>query len=99
MNRTVLPWIAAGIGLVLALVLFQGGAAQPGGGGLPLLTALLVAEFGFFVSAGGCYLAYRQWAAHQGGNLAIAASGLACTALGVGFLVTGLSIWNSRIAG
>jgi hypothetical protein len=99
MNRVAFPWIAAGVGLVLALVLFQGGVGQPGGGkGLPLLTSLLIAELGFFVGVGGTYLAFRQWRAGTEPRLPVAASGLACAVLAVGFLVAGVSIWNGSVA-
>lgn len=46
------PWLALGLGLILGLVLMR--FADPGDAGgpqLPLLTSLLMAEFGFLVTA------------------------------------------------
>ena len=41
------PWVALGVGLLIALLLMLTGTLQPGAG-LPLLTQLIVTEFGFF---------------------------------------------------
>ena len=42
------PWVALGVGLLIAGLLVQAGALQSEGGrSLPLLTQLIVAEFGF----------------------------------------------------
>jgi uncharacterized protein YqgC (DUF456 family) len=44
------PWLALALGLVLSLVLLRFGTT-PAGEGMPLLTALLMSEFGFLITA------------------------------------------------
>ena len=44
------PWLALGLGLVFSLVLLRFGTTTTGDG-MPLLTALLMSEFGFLVTA------------------------------------------------
>ena len=44
------PWLALGLGLLLALVLMRFGPTTDGGG-MPLLTGLLISEFGFLLTA------------------------------------------------
>ena len=83
------PWLALGIGLLIALL--QLGA----GDRLPLLTRLIVAEFGFFLTLIGAGLALRDLRA--GGlraTLLLAAVG--CGLLAAGFLWLGLQLWPTR---
>ena len=63
-KRFPFTWAAAGLGLVLALVLALGGGpvGTPSGGidsqaarGMPLLTRLFIGEFGFLITAGGAF--------------------------------------------
>jgi len=87
------PWVALGVGLLIALVLSLSGALQrtdvPN---LPLLTQLIVAEFGFFVTAFGATLGIRaRLAGNAGASLLIAAAG--CAVLALGFLVLGIQLW------
>lgn len=93
LTRERFPWLALGIGLVLAAVLIRSGAADPDGGyGLPLLTLLLMAEFGFLVTAIGAFLGLRSLQRH-GLALAPGLVALGCAALALGFLILGLSLW------
>jgi len=87
------PWIALGVGLLLALVLVSSGAL-PGAGerGLPLLTQLVIAEFGFFLTAIGAVMAVRTLL--SGGFTVAPASAVAgCALLATGFLWLGLQLW------
>lgn len=86
------PWLALGLGLVIALVLLVGGAlAAPQARALPLLTLLIVTEFGFFLSAIGALLSLRK---HPGGrSVAVLAAGFGCLLLAGGFFWLGLQLW------
>jgi hypothetical protein len=49
-----IPWLTLGIGLLLSLLLLQFGPLNTNSGYvLPLLTALLMSEFGFIITAIG----------------------------------------------
>jgi hypothetical protein len=57
MNNISFPWLALGLGLVVAVGLMMSGVFSPEGTyKLPLLTMLIVNEFGFFVTAIGAGL-------------------------------------------
>ena len=87
------PWVALGTGLLLALLLMQGGALHPAAGfRLPLLTQLIVAEFGFFRTAIGAGLAVRD-VLSRGLNIPLLVAAAGCGLLSVGFLWLGLQLW------
>jgi hypothetical protein len=93
MTKEGFPWLALGIGLVLAAVLIRSGAADPADGyGLPLLTLLLMAEFGFLVTAVGAFLGVRTMQ-RRGRSPAHLLATLGCAALALGFLMLGFSLW------
>lgn len=87
------PWLALGLGIILGLLLlFFGNTAAPEERKLPLLTLLLMSEFGFLltaVAAGMC--AHNIWKQGFGmqtlllfaGNLMLAAN----------FAWMGLALW------
>lgn len=87
------PWLALGVGLLLALVLIKTGAL-PGGreGSLPLLTQLIIAEFGFFLTAAGAGMAVRTMQS-QGATAALVTAVAGCVLLTAGFLWLGLQLW------
>jgi len=91
-------WIALGVGLVLALVL-AGSGALPGAGErtLPLLTQLIIAEFGFFVTAIGAVTAVRTLLS-QGFSVAPASAVSGCVVMAAGFLWLGLQLWPDAAA-
>lgn len=98
MNRVLFSWIALGIGAVVVLVLLGSGApGAQGQPGLPLLTSLFLAEFGFVVTAAGCFLSLRDWWVRQPGVLYLVLP-LACGVLALGLAWLGLAIWESRVA-
>jgi uncharacterized membrane protein len=80
------PFIALGFGIVL------GGVSVAGATMLPLLTRLIVAEFAFFVTAIGAFIAFREIRDHgmQPSNLF---TGIACAALTVLFMLRGIALW------
>jgi len=92
-NRFAFPWLAFGIGLLLAAFLFVSGARNPGAPhALPLLTLLIVTEFAFFLTAIGAVLGARALL-RRGLDPGLSLTTLGCAALAVGFLVLGISLW------
>ncbi|MGD2081591.1 MAG: hypothetical protein PVF91_01410 [Chromatiales bacterium] len=93
MTKDRFPWVALGVGLILALVLVQSGATSPATEqALPLLTLLLISEFGFLVTAVGALLGARTLVS-RGFVLRQALVVAGCTALSAGFLILGLDLW------
>lgn len=87
------PWIALGTGLVLALVLIKTGAwPDAGERSLPLLTQLIIAEFGFFLTAIGAGMAVRTLLS-RGFVAAQVLAVAGCVLLAGGFLWLGLQLW------
>lgn len=86
MHTRQFPFLALGFGIILGVVSIAGDAR------LPLLTRLVVAEFAFFVTAIGAYIAFRQVRDHAAPR-AILLSGVACAALAVFFLLRGIALW------
>ena len=87
------PWIALGVGLVLTLVMIKTGALQGGSEpGLPLLTWLIMAEFGFFLTAIGAGMATRNMLV-QGFSAGLAAAAAGGVLLAGCFLWLGLKLW------
>ncbi|MET0028729.1 MAG: hypothetical protein ABW101_13965 [Candidatus Thiodiazotropha sp.] len=88
------PWISAGLGLTLAMVLISSGVFKdPAERGLPLLTTLFITEFGFLVTAAGAFISgksvletERRWSQ----ILLIAV----CGALAIAFFLLGLTFWQ-----
>ena len=98
MNKAHFSWIALGIGIVIAMLLMRFGApGADGKPGLPLLTTLFLAEFGFVVSAGGAYFGFRQLPG-RARSLAALLPPIACLLLALGFAWLGLGIWSERVA-
>jgi len=93
MHRFSFPWAALLLGMVVATVLLQAGALDPGGEhALPLLTLLIVAEFGFFVTLIGAVLGVRTLLG-QGLAPALLAITFGCGVLSLGFLYLGFTLW------
>ena len=93
MKKTNFPFIALAIGLFLMGVLFKTGATDPDSElVLPLLTVLIISEFGFLVMAAAVYLGL-QTMLKNGFDLALSVVTLVCGMLGVEFMITGLEHW------
>ena len=87
------PWLALGLGLLLGLILFRFGALNPEDEhSLPLLTLLLVAEFGFLVTAVAAGIGVRDLI-RQGAQLAGITLLCGNLALAAGFLWVGIALW------
>ncbi len=99
MQNVSIPMLASGMGLLLAIGLRAGGAGGPDGEyALPLLTMLLLAEFGLFVCAAGAGFAIRDYRRAPASKAPLLA-GVACAALALYFALTGLTVWQTSIAG
>jgi hypothetical protein len=91
------PWLALGLGLLLALLLMRFGPT-PDGGGLPLLTALLISEFGFLLTLIAAGISLRDLL--RDGVQAVCLLLLAGNVLlALNFLRTGLALWPGAGAG
>ena len=93
MTKEKFPIIAAALGFLLTLLVLKG--SQQGDDGstlIPLLTLLLISEFGVIVTGIGSYLGGRQFLATRTvSNPAVAA--LFCACLLIHFLVRGIQLW------
>lgn len=97
--RISFPWLALGLGLLIALVLITTGAVGPEADRrLPLLTLLIVTEFGFFLTAIGAGLALRSLKRHSF-SVSVIISALGCGMLTAGFLWLGLELWPGGFPG
>jgi small neutral amino acid transporter SnatA (MarC family) len=97
MNKTNFPFIALAIGLFLMGVLFKTGATDPDTElVLPLLTVLIISEFGFLVMAAAVFFGL-QTMAKNGFDIVLAIVTLLCGMLGVEFMLTGLEHWPSAM--
>ncbi len=97
MNKTNFPLIAFGLGLFLMGVLVKTGAADPGAElALPLLTVLIISEFGFIVMAVAVFLG-GQTLAKNGFEIVLAIVTLLCGMLGVEFMLIGFAHWPGSL--
>lgn len=88
LNRHTFPPIALALAVPLLLALFFGAQTAPDGGTrLPLLTLLLISEFGSISSAAGTWLALQRLLRGEAGG-AYMALAAACA------VATGLFVWQ-----
>ena len=93
MTRSNFPFIALALGLFLMGVLYKTGAADPGAEPvLPLLTVLIISEFGFIVMAAAVYLGVRTLA-KNGIDIVLGIVTLVCAMLAVEFMLIGFRHW------
>ena len=87
------PFIALALGLFLMGVLFKTGATDADAELiLPLLTVLIVSEFGFIVMLAAVFFG-GQTLVKNGFDIVIAVVTLVCGMLGVEFMLVGLAHW------
>jgi hypothetical protein len=87
------PGLALGIGILVAAGLLQSGVLAPDGDyALPLLTLLIVNEFGFFVTAIGAGIGINTML-KQGLRPPVLLLTIGCALLAVGFLYLGIRLW------
>jgi len=97
MKKTNFPFIALGLGLFLMGVLIKTGAADPGTElVLPLLTVLIISEFGFIVMAVAVFLG-GQALVKNGFEIVLAIVTLICGMLGVEFMLIGFAHWPGNL--
>lgn len=88
-----IPWLTLGIGLFLALMLVQFNPLSTNSGFiLPMLTALLMSELGFILTAFGTGLSVRD-IFKQGIKLGPAALLIGNLLLALYFISLGLDLW------
>ena len=88
-----IPWLALGIGLLLALLLLRFSPLTASSGFiLPMLTALLMSEFGFIITAIGAGISVSDLL-KQGVKLRPAALLIGNLLLALNFMNQGLSLW------
>ncbi len=93
------PWLALGLGLLVAVGLVFSGALSPEGRyDLPLLTMLIVNEFGFFVTAIGAGVGINKLLA-GGVRPPLLLATLGCAVLAAGFLYLGIQLWPGGFSG
>lgn len=93
MTKDNFPYIAAILGLVLTVIVFKGsGLGDDGKTLVPLLTLLLVSEFGAIVTAIGAYLGGRHFLSTReiSGHTAVT---VLCVVLCVQFVLQGFNLW------
>jgi len=99
MKKHAFPWIALSLGLLVMLVLLGAGALRPAEEhGLPLLTMLIVDEFGFFVTAIGAVVGIKSLSG-EGVRSSLLITTVACGLLSAGFLILGLRMWPGGFPG
>jgi small neutral amino acid transporter SnatA (MarC family) len=97
MKKTNFPFIAFGLGLFLMGILVTTGATDPGTDlVLPLLTVLIISEFGFILMAVAVYLG-GQTLAKNGFEIVLAIATLLCGMLGVEFMLIGVAHWPGNL--
>jgi hypothetical protein len=97
MVQKTFPWLAAGIGLILALVLLQANSVERSEPLLPPLMLLFISELGFLVTLLGAWSGARIWRAAREQWMLLLISG-ACVAMSLGFLYLGLALWSGLVS-
>jgi len=88
-----ITWLTLGIGLFVALILFRFSPLSSSSGfSLPMLTALLMSEFGFIITVIGAGISVRD-VLKQGVELRPAALLIGNLLLALNFINQGLSLW------
>lgn len=91
------PGLALGIGIMVAAGLLQSGVLAPDGDyGLPLLTLLIVNEFGFFVTAIGAGVGVNTML-KRGMRPVLLLLTLGCALQAAGFLYLGIRLWPGML--
>lgn len=99
MGKLTFPWLALGLGLLVAAGLLMSGALSPGGNyDLPLLTMLIVNEFGFFVTAIGAGVGINSLL-RNGAQSSLLMVVIADAVLAAGFLYLAIRLWPGMSAG
>ena len=93
MKKQAFPWIALSLGLLVMVTLLGAGALRPAEEyALPMLTMLIVDEFGFFLTAIGAGIGISVLM-KEGVRVSLLITTLACIILCIGFLLLGFRLW------
>ena len=93
MGKLTFPWLALGMGLLVVAGLLLSGALSPEGNyELPLLTMLIVNEFGFFVTAIGAGVGINALI-KDGSQPSLLMVVIACALMAAGFLYLAIKLW------
>ncbi len=99
MARLSFPWLALGMGLLVATGLLMSGALSPEANyKLPHLTMLIVNEFGFFVTAIGAGVGINTLT-KEGMQTALLTVIIGCVLMAAGFLYLAIRLWPGMVAG
>ena len=97
MSKANFPFIALALGLALMGVLYKTGAADPDAElMLPLLTVLVISEFGFIVMAVAVYMGALTLI-RNGFDIVLGVVTLLCGMLGVEFMLVGIAHWSGNL--
>ena len=97
MGKLTFPWLAMGMGLLLATGLVASGALSPDANyDLPLLTMMIVNEFGFFVTAIGAGIGINTLL-KGGGQPSLLMVTVVCAVMAAGFLYLAIKLWPGMV--
>jgi len=87
------PYIALGLGLFLMLVVIKGSEIRGDGvTAIPLLTLLIISEFGFIATAIGAYIGIKH-SLSVGIKVVYTVITIFCIILSVRFMLYGIDLW------
>ena len=93
MGKLSFPWLAMGMGLLVAVGLVASGVLSPDANyDLPLLTMMIVNEFGFFVTAIGAGIGINALL-KEGMLPALLMVTITCGVMAAGFLFLAVRLW------
>jgi hypothetical protein len=95
MQKKTFPWLAAGIGLILSLMLLPAISADRSEPLLPPLMLLFICELGFLVSLIGAWTGLRTWLAARQWSLLLVSG--ACGFMTLAFLYLGIVFWSGLV--
>lgn len=93
MNKAAFPIIALFIGIFIQVVL-KTTISENGETAMPLLTLLLMAEFGMIVCIFGVIMGGKRLLKQPGFDIKLALTVLGCAALAIMLGIEGLDLWN-----
>ena len=97
MGKLTFPWLAMGMGLLLAIGLVASGAYSPDASyKLPLLTMMIVNEFGFFVTAIGAGIGINALL-KNGVQPSLLMVTVSCAVMAAGFLYLAIKLWPGMV--
>ncbi len=99
MTKLGFPWLALGMGLLVAIGLLASGVLSPEAEyDLPLLTMMIVNEFGFFVTAIGAGIGINTLL-KNGMQPRLLMVTVGCAVMAAGFLYLAIKLWPGMVAG